>query len=172
MRVLVIPEDFRNDQYMLKPIFDLTYSQNGGVFSMPRAPAASLWRRKPHGIFVRFANSASRTSMLSRGVLKHSTEPAFACARRELADDRALYDNPRCAPSRSKTLAGFARCARYRHVFEGRVSYVHNASIGLQPAIHLMPCSPSADSSSLLAWSAFEVPSPRSDKTCHSEYAS
>ena len=172
MRVLIIPEDFRNDQYMLKPIFDLTYSQNGGVFSMLRVPAASLWRRKPHGIFARFAKSASRTSMLSRGVLKHSTEPTFTFACRGLADDRALYDNPRCALSRSKTLAGFARCTRYRHVFEGRVSYVHNASIGLQPAKHLMPCSPSADSSSLLARSAFEVSSPRSDGIRHLESAS
>ena len=110
--------------------------------------------------------------MLSRGVLKHSTEPTFTFACRRLADDRALYDNPRCAPSRSKTLAGIARRTRYRHVFEGRVSYVHNASIGLQPAKHLMPCSPSADSSSLLTRSAFEVSSPRSDRTRDPEPAS
>lgn len=107
--------------------------------------------------------------MLSHGVLKHSTEPAFACACRELADDRALYDNPRWAPARSKRLAGFARCAGCRHVFEGRVSYVHNASIGLQPAKHLMPCSPSADSSFPLARSAFEVSGPRFDRTRHRE---
>ena len=110
--------------------------------------------------------------MLSHGVLKHSTEPAFAHACRELADDRALYDNPLCVPSRSKTLAGFARCAHYRHVFEGRVSYVHNTSIGLNPAKHPMRCYPSADSSSLLAWSAFEVPGPRSYRTRHLEPAS
>ena len=103
--------------------------------------------------------------MLSRGVLKHSTEPALACACQELADDRALYDNSRCAPVRSRKLAGFARCVRYRLVFEGKVSYVRSASIGLQPAEQLMPCSRSAGSSSLLARSAFAVPGTRADRT-------
>lgn len=44
--------------------------------------------------------------MLSPGGSKHSTELTFGCARRELADDRALYDNSQCALTFARKLAG------------------------------------------------------------------
>ena len=91
---------------------------------------------------------------------------------RELVDVWALYDNWRCAPSRSRSLARFAPRAGHRLVCEGKMSDVHGASFGLQPAEQLMPCSPTTASSSTLALLAFETPGPCAHETRHPEPAS